>query len=81
MHGPACIFCVDLTPSSPKATADAAHGIEGASVVTAMGFSCREFGIRVSGLGDEWFVGPHAQVGQWAACMECARFASDSSFS
>ncbi len=45
-----------------KAMADAAHNIEGASVVTAMGFSCREFAIRVSGLGDQWFTGPHAHV-------------------
>ena len=48
--------------AAAKATADCAHGVEGSSVVTAMGFSCNEFGIRVSGLGDEWFVGPHADV-------------------
>ena len=28
------------------------------SVVTAMTISCRNFAIRVSGLGDEWFLGP-----------------------
>ncbi len=42
-----------------KAMLDAASGIEGSSLVTAMVFNCREFGIRVSGLGDEWFRGPH----------------------
>ena len=44
--------------AASKATADAAHGVEGSSVVSAMVFSCREFAIRVSGLGDEWFRGP-----------------------
>jgi hypothetical protein len=51
-----------LSMAASKATADAAHGIEGASVVTAMAFSCREFGIRVSGLGAEWFRAPLGQV-------------------
>ena len=55
-------FFLRLSMAAAKATADAAHGIEGSSVVTAMGFSCREFAIRVSGLGEEWFTGPHAQV-------------------
>lgn len=51
-------FFLRLSMASGKATADAAHGIEGSSVVTAMTFSCKEFSIRVSGLGDEWFRGP-----------------------
>ena len=51
-----------LSMAAAKAAADAAHGIERASIVTAMGFSCREFAIRVSGLGDRWFTGPHASV-------------------
>ena len=55
-------FFLRLAMAAAKATADCAHGVEGSSVVTAMGFSCNEFGIRVSGLGDEWFVGPHADV-------------------
>lgn len=55
-------FFLRLSMAAAKATADAAHNIEGASVVTAMGFSCREFAIRVSGLGDQWFTGPHAHV-------------------
>jgi Protein of unknown function (DUF1116) len=51
-----------LSMAASKATADAAHGIEGASVVTAMAFSCREFGIRVSGLGGDWFRAPLEKV-------------------
>jgi hypothetical protein len=34
------------------------HGVEGSSIVTSMAFSCREFGIQVSGTGDKWFTGP-----------------------
>lgn len=55
-------FFLRLAMAAAKATADAAHNIEGASVVTAMAFNCRNFAIRVSGLGDKWFTGPHASV-------------------
>lgn len=43
-----------------KATMDAAHGIEGSTMVTTMARNGTEFGIRVSGLGDRWFTGPSA---------------------
>ena len=45
--------------AAAKATVDAAHGIEGSSLVTGMAINCRTIGIRVSGLGDTWFTGPH----------------------
>ena len=48
-------FFLRLSMAASKATADAARDVEGSSVVTAMAFSSREFAIRVSGLGDEWF--------------------------
>ncbi|MDQ3890573.1 MAG: DUF1116 domain-containing protein [Actinomycetota bacterium] len=51
-------FFLRLSMAAAKATADAAHGVEGSSVVTGMIFSCAEFAIRVSGLGDGWFRGP-----------------------
>jgi hypothetical protein len=51
-------FFLRLSMAASKATADAAHGIDGSSVVTSMAFNCREFGIRVSGLGDRWHRGP-----------------------
>lgn len=44
-----------------KAMADAAHGVEGSTVVTTMARNGTDFGIRVSGLGDRWFTAP-AQV-------------------
>ncbi len=54
-------FFLRLSMAAAKATADAAHGVEGSSLVTAMAFSCKEFGVRVSGL-DGWVRGPHASV-------------------
>ncbi len=41
-----------------KAMADAAHGVEGSTIVTVMARNGTDFGIRVSGLGDQWFTGP-----------------------
>jgi len=51
-----------VSMAASKATAEAGHGVEGSSVVSAMAFSCREFGIRVSGLGDTWFRAPMPKV-------------------
>ncbi|MGN6168486.1 MAG: DUF1116 domain-containing protein [Solirubrobacteraceae bacterium] len=51
-------FFLRLSMAASKVAADAAHGIHGSSVVTSMAFNCRQFGIRVSGLGDGWFQGP-----------------------
>lgn len=51
-----------LSMAAAKATADAAHGVEHSSLMTAMTISCRGFSIRVSGLPDQWFTGPHAVV-------------------
>ena len=48
-------FFLGLSMASAKAAADTAHGIEFSTVVTAMARNGTEFGIRVSGLGDEWF--------------------------
>lgn len=41
-----------------KAMADAAHGVEGSTIVTTMARNGTDFGIRVSGLGEQWFTGP-----------------------
>ncbi len=41
-----------------KAMCDAAHGIDGSTIVTTMARNGTDFGIRVSGLGDRWFTGP-----------------------
>jgi hypothetical protein len=54
-------FFLRLSMASAKAAADAAHGVEGSSLITAMAFNCREFAIRVSGLSG-WVRGPHASI-------------------
>ena len=41
-----------------KAMADAGHGVEGSTVVTAMARNGTDFGIRVSGLEEAWFTAP-----------------------
>ncbi|MFQ5942275.1 MAG: DUF1116 domain-containing protein [Anaerolineales bacterium] len=41
-----------------KAMVDAAHGVEGSTVVTVMARNGTDFGMRVSGLGDDWFTAP-----------------------
>ena len=44
-----------------KAMADAGHGVEGSTVMTVMARNGTDVGIRVSGLGDQWFTGPVGQ--------------------
>ena len=51
-------FFLRLSMAASRAAADCAHGVAGSSVVTGMVFNCRDFAVRVSGLGDEWFRGP-----------------------
>jgi hypothetical protein len=50
-------FYLNLSMPASKATMDAAHGIEESTVITAMARNGVEFGIRVSGLGEQWFTG------------------------
>ena len=45
-----------------KCILDAAQGIEYSTLVTAMARNGTYFGIRVSGLGDEWFTAPAPEV-------------------
>jgi len=44
-----------------KSMADAAHGVEGSTVMTTMARNGTELGIQISGLGDKWFTGPVGQ--------------------
>jgi hypothetical protein len=41
-----------------KVMCDAAHGVEGSTLVTAMARNGTDFGIRVSGLAERWFTAP-----------------------
>ncbi len=52
------LIFLGLAMAAGKAIADPASGIEFSTVVTAMCRNGTEFGIRVSGLGDEWFTAP-----------------------
>ncbi|MHB1294123.1 MAG: YlbE family protein [Anaerolineae bacterium] len=49
-------FFLNLSMAACKAMMDAAHGVPFSSLVTAMARNGATFGIRVSGLDDEWFV-------------------------
>ncbi len=51
-------FFLNLAMASCKAVLDTAATIEEGSVVTAMARNGKDFGIRVSGLGDRWFTAP-----------------------
>jgi hypothetical protein len=55
-------FFLRLSMAAAKSIADSLAGLEGSSVVRAMAFNCEGFAIKVAGLGDEWFRGPHASV-------------------
>ncbi len=49
-----------------KAMTVAAHGVEGSTLVTTMARNGTNFGIRVSGLGDQWFTAPaEVPIGLW----------------
>jgi len=52
------LLFLGLSMAAGKAIADAARGIPYSTGVTAMARNGTEFGIQVSDLGDEWFVGP-----------------------
>ena len=51
-------FFLNLSMAACKSALDAAHGIDGSTVVTAMARNGVDFGIRLSGTGDAWFTAP-----------------------
>src|SRR5947209_5664096 len=61
MHGND-FFYLNLSMAACKAAALAAHGIAFSSVVTTMARNGTDFGIRVSGLGERWYVAPAQQI-------------------
>ena len=54
-------FFLNLAMPACKLALDAGRGIDGSTMVVAMARNGTDFGIQVSGTGDEWFTGP-AQV-------------------
>ncbi len=55
-------FFLNLYMPAMKASLMPAEGIEGSTLVTVMARNGTDFGIRVSGLEGEWFVGPAQKV-------------------
>ncbi|APB31500.1 DUF1116 domain-containing protein [Vagococcus teuberi] len=51
-------FFLNIMMAAAKAVMDGARMIEEGTVVTAMCRNGKDFGIRISGMGDEWFTGP-----------------------
>ncbi len=51
-------FFVAVSLAATRLMLDRGHGVKGSSLVTAVGSNGTECGIKVSGLGDEWFVAP-----------------------
>ena len=54
-------FFLNIAMALGKAIMDPVRNIDGSSVVTAMSRNGTDFGIRVSGCGDEWFTAPVEQ--------------------
>jgi len=51
-------FFLNITMTACKLAMDAARDIEDSTIVTAMSRNGTDFGIRVSGLGNSWFIAP-----------------------
>jgi hypothetical protein len=51
------IFFLCMSMAACKAITKAAHGIQFSTIVTVMARNGTTFGIKVSGLGDDWFTG------------------------
>ncbi|HUI06145.1 MAG TPA: DUF1116 domain-containing protein [Verrucomicrobiae bacterium] len=51
-------FFLNLSMPASKVTLDAARGIDNSSVVVVMARNGTDFGVQLSGMGDEWFTGP-----------------------
>ena len=51
-------FHLNIAMAMGKAIMDPVRDIDGSSIVTAMSRNGTDFGIRVSGTGDEWFTSP-----------------------
>ena len=51
-------FFLNISMAACKSMSDAAHGVPGSSMVTVMARNGVNFGIRLSGTGDQWFQAP-----------------------
>lgn len=53
---------LSLTLTACKAAAEAAHGVEHSTIVTAMSRNGVDFALRVGGIRDTWFIAPTAPM-------------------
>jgi hypothetical protein len=51
-------YCGNMMMGACKVMMDSARGIKYSTIVTAMARNGIDLGVRVSGLGDQWFLGP-----------------------
>lgn len=51
-------FFLNIMMAATKAVMDGARQIQAGTIVTAMCRNGKDFGIRISGMGDQWFTGP-----------------------
>lgn len=51
-------FFVAIGLAASRLMLEAGHGVDGSSLLTAVGANARECGIKVSGLGEQWFTAP-----------------------
>jgi len=51
-------FFLNLSMAASKATLDAARGIKHSSIVVVMARNGTDFGVQLSGTGNQWFTGP-----------------------
>jgi len=51
-------FFLNIAMATGKSILDPVRGVAGSSLVTAMARNGTDFGIRVAGLGDQWFTAP-----------------------
>jgi hypothetical protein len=55
-------FFLNISMTCCKSMLDAGHGVEHSTLVTAMARNGVDFGIRMSGTGDAWFIAPAPMV-------------------
>jgi hypothetical protein len=55
-------FFLNLSMPAGKATLEPAEGVEGSTIVTTMARNGTDFGIRVAGMPERWFVAPAGKV-------------------
>lgn len=55
-------FFLNISMAACKLTMDAAHGVRHSSIVTAMARNGVDFGVRLSGGGDQWFTAPSPRI-------------------